>query len=43
MVFLMMVFSNDGFHPKMSIDGGDGSAEQAAVLRYNSDKVKKQL
>ena len=41
-VFSNAGFSNDGFHPKMSIDGGEGSAEQAAVLRYNSDKVKKQ-
>ena len=27
-------------HPKMSLDGGEGSAEQAAVLRYSPEKVK---
>ena len=30
-------------HPKMSLDGGEGSAEQAAVLRYSPEKVKKHI
>ena len=27
----------------MSLDGGEGSAEQAAVLRYSSEKVKQHI